>query len=379
LAGVTLSTSGHTSTDIPLKVLEDGQYEIFLKVAHAPNRGELSVEMDGETLLSNYRPEALHALGFRWTRLRTVHLTKGEHTLTLTNDGSGSNDIDIIALIPTSKLHALYEEITKNFQNTAARIVIILEAEDSFTGNVLSTWQTSHRWGGRASNGYTLLSKTAAEASTQFYIPRAGNYKIGIRVAKGPAFGNLFMYLDRTEKFNIPCNSTATEFTWHEVGPISLSQEDHTLKVINDGQGEVEIDELVIYSLKEGEEDPPLSSVFSSEDTTGMTYTQISPVEYVAHVKSESPFWLIFSESHHPLWKAYIDDQEIPSTVAYSFLNGFHINRTGEFDVKIYFRGQDYAMLGGMVSLTTWIIVLLYLTYPKIRGLRMAAPRSRWT
>jgi hypothetical protein len=111
-----------------------------------------------------------------------------------------------------------------------------------------------------------------------------------------------------------------------------------------------------------------LDTIFSTPQTAQVSFTRTHPYEYVVHVRAEAPFWLIFSESYDPLWRAYVGSEEMQSVVAYSFLNGFYINKTGEFDLRIWFLGQTYANIGWTISIVAFTIVLVYLIYPKLRG-----------
>ncbi|MCK4436289.1 hypothetical protein KAU87_05695, partial [Candidatus Bathyarchaeota archaeon] len=87
----------------------------------------------------------------------------------------------------------------------------------------------------------------------------------------------------------------------------------------------------------------------------------MSPVQYRVNVESSDPFLLVFSDSYHPLWKAFLDNSEVSPVIAYSFVNGFFINKTGDFDVTVYFTGQIYADLGLRISTITFVVIVAIL------------------
>lgn len=361
----TLVTYGNLSVNIPFHVPIEDQYDVWLRIAYGPNRGELSVKVDGIPLLSNFRPNADFLAGFGWIRLQTTYLKAGSHTVTLVNDGTGCNDVDAIAVIQPSTFQTHFNKALNAIQISHARVVYVLEAENTFTLDSLSGWQISHNWSYYASNGYLLTSETASEASTDIFIPRAGEYIIAIRTVDGPDYGKIVFNVDGSQFIVNLVNSTIG-FGWHEVGPISFDFGNHTLAVINDGSGKVDLDEIVIYSLNDDDNNVSLDRIFVTPQTIQVSYTEVNPCEYIVHIKAESPFWLILSNSYHPLWRAYIGDREIQPVVACSFLNGFYINNTGEFDVKIRFLSQTYANIGGMVSIVTFTAVMVYFIYPKL-------------
>jgi hypothetical protein len=121
--------------------------------------------------------------------------------------------------------------------------------------------------------------------------------------------------------------------------------------------------------LKENEEGNVLQNLFISENSPPtISYEKINPTAYKLHVKTEQPFFLLFSEAYNPLWKAKIDGaQEIQSTIAYSLINCFYINKTGEFEVEVYFEGQKYADMGLKISFLSLIFVVVFVLMPKRR------------
>jgi len=361
----TLTTYGNLSVNIPFHVPTEDRYDVWLRIAYGPNRGELSAKVDARTLLSNFQPHADFPAGFGWIKLQTVYLTAGSHTLTLFNDGTGYNDIDVISVTQSSAFPTYFNKALNAIQNSHATVVYVLEAENTFTMNGLSSWQISRNWSCYASNGYVLRSENASEASTDLFIPRSGEYIIAIRTVDGPDYGKLVLDVDGSE-FIVNLFNSTTGFSWHEVGPISFNVGTHTLAVINNGSGKVDLDELIVYSLNDDENNVSLDRIFVTPQMAQVDYTEVNPTEYAVHVKAESPFWLIFSNSYHQLWRAYIGNEEIKPVVVHSFLNGFYINNKGEFDVKIRFLGQTYANIGGMASIVTFTAVMIYFIYPKL-------------
>jgi hypothetical protein len=146
-----------------------------------------------------------------------------------------------------------------------------------------------------------------------------------------------------------------------------MNSGEHRLTIINDGSGKVDLDEIIIYSLKETEENTSLKEVFSpqSSQSKELNFTQITPTEYEIKITTDEPFWLIFSESFNPLWKAYINNEEIEKVVAYSFMNGFYVDKTGNLVIQIHFTGQTYFSIGSLISISTVFSGIIYLKWIK--------------
>jgi hypothetical protein len=153
------------------------------------------------------------------------------------------------------------------------------------------------------------------------------------------------------------------------LGPFELQEGSHDISI--ESLGPSQFDEIILYSLQEMEDTIPLSNIFirKSLNTIQINYELHDSNKYTVHIKTDYPFFLVFSESYHPLWKCFINDSDIPSIPSYSFLNGFYINQTGEFTVTIEFIGQKYVLIGGIVSLFTLVIIILYvlLSNTKVR------------
>jgi glycosyltransferase involved in cell wall biosynthesis len=194
-------------------------------------------------------------------------------------------------------------------------------------------------------------------STAKITIPRKGNYKLAARVATGPSFGTLYFKVN-DNLYSIPCNNSINRFEWRELGPFNFDIGEQTMSV--GGAGAVELDKFLVYSLRESENDLSLNELFrSSSPEVSINYEIVNPCTYQVHVNANETFTLIFSETHNPFWKAFVNGRQISSTAAYSFVNSFYIDKTGNFTVNICFTGQTYAEIGLAVSLTSFISILV--------------------
>jgi len=364
----TLTTSGQNSLSIPFKIETDGFYDIWIRIGFASNRGKLSVAIDGVL-----RGEILPVSNF-WARLKWVNMTRldlkqGDHIITLENDGTGYNDIDSIAIVKPSLFQFKANEVLNDMRNFKGVLIFMLEAESSLEYDSSSGWYCASI----PYNGFVLRTQgTSATISTKVSVPKEGRYKFAFRLVSGPEYGNLTINVN-INKFvdTISCFSPSQGFKWYEVGPASLNDGEQNITIISTGK--IEFDKMILYSLKEDENVLSLNQLFkSSSSGPSISYENINPAKYNVHVNSTEPFLLIFSDSYHPLWKAYVDGVETSPIIAYSMVNGFLINKLGEFDVTLYFTGQTYADIGLKISLATLILVMVAIAIPpsKIERIR---------
>jgi hypothetical protein len=190
---------------------------------------------------------------------------------------------------------------------------------------------------------------------------------LAARVAISPNHGKLYFKINDSI-CSVSCNDSISQFEWREVGPFSLDSGNTTLGVGSSGL--VELDELLLYSLEEGEDYLSIDDLFDfSSPKVSVNYEELNPCTFRVYVNASEPFTLVFSETYDPLWKAFIDGQALTSTPTYSLVNSFCINRTGQFTATIYFTGQTNADIGLKIALASFISSIVAL--PLIRSNRL--------
>lgn len=119
------------------------------------------------------------------------------------------------------------------------------------------------------------------------------------------------------------------------------------------------IPDVVLFSIDEGEETSTLDEVFGGETRQPLVdYERLNPSEATVRVNATEPFILVYSEAYHEFWDAYTGDTHYEKIRPYSLLNGFLINRTGSFEIKLEFRAEKYFRLGLIISFLTLPLVI---------------------
>jgi hypothetical protein len=488
--GNTLTTNGKNNITITFKVDSDATYDVWLRIGFANNRGKLNILIDGAKA-GEIQPLATSWAKPMWAKVGSVNLKSGDHKITLKNDGTGYNDVDMIAAVKPETFQSAMKDVLETLRSFPGRIIYILGGVNTFTlvllpnwyvrlipyeGYVLSadhagtniaplgnasassegTWDTitlranqandgntNTRW---ASNPYeptpqwlqiewstpqeisginilferayaqdysiqtwdgaewidqinitgnTMLERyhsfpTTTTTKLRIYvtsvtqfnlvsiweleaykpqgihtnitIPRESDYLFALRLATGPDKGRADLEVGNfTESVN--CSDSNQGFSWKYFGPFNLDATNYTIAV--GGNGKIDFNEMIIYSLNQNEQAFSVDDLFKPKPAPIITYDQANPCQYTVHVEnSNGPFLLIFSESYEPMWKAYVENNEISPIPMYSAVNGFYINKTGNFDVTIYFTGQTYANIGLEISAATLITVVAIIAIP---------------
>jgi hypothetical protein len=101
-----------------------------------------------------------------------------------------------------------------------------------------------------------------------------------------------------------------------------------------------------------------------------ITFKKVNPTKYTVQVNSSNSFFLVFSESYHKDWVAYVDGQQILNEyhfVANGYANAWYINKTGTYTITLEFWPQKLFYIGSSISITTLILCILYISKNKIK------------
>lgn len=111
----------------------------------------------------------------------------------------------------------------------------------------------------------------------------------------------------------------------------------------------------------------------NSAEVTG--YKAIDPTKYIVNVNASHPYMLVFPEAYDPLWTAKVKENEHGETVEYksiplySIINGFWINKTGQYEVDVTYKPQEWFYIGAAISIATILGSLGYLIYRRREGI----------
>jgi len=120
------------------------------------------------------------------------------------------------------------------------------------------------------------------------------------------------------------------------------------------------LDFLYIYNSKENNR---LEDIFNQNDLSAkiIGITKVNPTKYIIKIKANEPFMLAFTESYDSLWRAYENGYEHHSMPLYSVINGFWINNTGEYEITLRYKTQDFLEIGFIVTMITLIFCISFL------------------
>ena len=282
------------------------------------------------------------------------------------------------------------------------------------------------RYGANASNGNILSLGPGSEIITDLDVLKSSNYTIALRASTctdkcdhqplkvtvarlNP--NNDTMDIIKTTNISLKGNESARSQNNHVNGNIILSNSNvsqldwtymnntylekgkYELKVHSDSS--VDLDSVLVYSAtnnsnkngggdmaKQYESIDDLFNSKSSKPAYISEYKKIDPTRYEVKIKNATrPYVISLAESYDPLWVAHASASADKSTGDYdkavykrsvplfSAVNGFYINKTGDYTLNIEYEPQKWLVQGGMVSIITVLAILAYVIFSKRKKL----------
>ena len=182
------------------------------------------------------------------------------------------------------------------------------------------------------------------------------------RVLESTRSGSLSFYQDNELVGQINTKSPGDNVRWFEIGSL-VGNKDLTIKT----QGEINVVNALAllpaslwqeYKAKaKGYQDRVVNfGKEAQEANSSVSYKQINPTKYIVTVKNlTQPAMLIFSQNFDNNWK--LDGKS--SLPVYSLLNGFSIDKNGEYELN--FEPQKYILPGLVISILTLFASLFLL------------------
>jgi hypothetical protein len=295
------------------------------------------------------------------------------------------------AIFPTqtsylySYFYSEFEKTNRLMETDLGRCLMIMQqAADGVVNN--TGWEFLQVYGrreiGSATNG--------SLASYRIYFQASGNYTIYAHMRWDGFRAFLRWQLDEgawSDRVSPYRNTTLDDYTYGllQLGNTFVTEGNHTFTLMSEVAGSRRYQNLnyLVMRLNETREERP-SAVVTSE--------RIDPTKYKVHVNASAPFLLVFSEGYHPLWTAYYASDlgwldsfwrervsEQDHFLVNNYMNAWYINRTGEYDLVLYFTGQNTFYAGSIVSIVTFATGLIFLSRSKIAGRIRLRKRTKQT
>lgn len=338
-----------------IDILKDGNYRISLRL-----NGSALIKIGNQTFNLNSTN-----LDYTYTN---AYLKKGMYSLELTS----KIYTPLIWTFNESKDFEVWKE------NTSENLVYNLSWDKDNETNCLKAELYNSTWGWKTVNSPLIPISSNKEYLWKFEIKgknahavhaKIVEYNMGKKLIQSSRFESrndgTFNWKDVS--FTFKPTSTNTSYMqlqiWH--GHDTSQPLPNTIWLDNVktyGYSPTQIDSLWIYSAKENE---TIDDIFSPKENPAkiINYEKVDQTKYIITINATLPFMLSFAESYDPLWAAYVDGTEYQPVPLYSVINGFWINKTGDLEIVLRYKPQDWFEIGSIISITTILGCMGYLIY----------------
>lgn len=304
-----LTTDGNNVLDSHFSVDKRTDYEIWIRILKSSDSNKLGIELDGASL-TEINSHSDRYGGADWVYLGTREISSGDHVLTIINKPSPLKSrawIYRAKIIPKTQMVIHKKEIGQLLSKKPLIIILDERGRSKYGSNYEFTYPV-HILG-----NYRQVLKGEGQEVLNDTIVGLYNYSNTFKTPD-KAFSSVFILTNPPELWD-----------------------------------------LLIQS--------PQSNV------SVIRHEKISSTQYHVTVDVKSPGYLLFANSYHPLWEALDDGRVLEHFLAYGFINGYKLERTGIYTIDIRFNGQKYANVGYLISGLTFMLVITYI------GFRVRIPR----
>jgi hypothetical protein len=337
------SIPSRLNTPIPFDVKEDEDYEIWIRPAKGPDRGKLSVIMSKDPQMKNPIKQILteedlrdkyHS--FQWVNAGTLFLEQGRYFFQVIHHAGPIGIVDQLVIVPKK----IIDSLQKNILN-------VLRNKD------------------------VVLLKEPADTINTIYIPEDGTYRIASNIFNRNFSGNLIVSFNNKLLKEEKLSAKNSDF-WIETEPVDLQKGLSNIVISKNGEGELEIQKVIIYKSNTYSNVSELFSI--KEESFPVSWQMINPTRYYVKLKIERPMYLVFSEGFDSRWILNLK-KPVSSMIAYGMLNSFFIEQTGqmgqtEIDATLEFTPQRYVHMGLWVSGIGLTLICFYFLYRIINLLK---------
>jgi hypothetical protein len=363
--GLAYTSAPNAILRLQANIPETDNYQIFVRYLASDAGGAFSVIIDGTaTTIGTHRD---HGSKFGWANLGSYGLSAGKKEIALENI-IGLNLVNVMIMIP-SNIPNVYDYLETAVSKKD--LIYFYEAEHDFS---------------RLESGGELAGTRISDAGLNFVkngtigltlnILKESDYSLTLK-GKGNFSFNILDKNGNNEQIDRLQSDTLNYI--HSNSSIHLTPGEHELSITS--TGESYLDQALLYTGKQ-----PIDQLLNSVSPGQIvSYDKITPTSYEVKVKSDAPFLLAFAEGYDRFWTAKVRSADnltqFNSLPLYSVINGFWIDKTGEFTLIVEFEPQEWFNISLIISAIAFACALLYLVYRhfKIKKLsHILTFRGKW-
>jgi len=351
-------------------------------------------EKSSEYILDNVRLDEIVDPG-KYVRngFDAVHLDEDQNLVTVMNDSTlreHFKKFNSTHYITESKLFPIKPDHLYNYtmdfeEKNAYPLYGFVSFRNS--GDVVTD---TIKYGANASNGAVLSLSNGSHVYSKLDIIKPSDYTIAMRANSCETCGNLTWKIievnkdvENNDKNNIKIGNISLKdknsgLKWSYSNSTYLRKGTYEFQINTDSK--TDLDSVVLYSVvnnnssnKSTIHNEILEDLFNPKVAPPaqiLGYKKIDSTKHILNIKNATkPYMISFAESYDPLWRAYTstDDNNSEnsgnnrvsfvsnSIPLYSVINGFYINKTGNYSLIIEYQPQKWFIQGATISIISLV------------------------
>jgi len=350
--GLIFTTAKGTVETVPFRVIYSGEYRVFARTLNSKSGGTVELYTENSALQAITKDAVS---GFKWTKFGNINLTEGNHELFVKNV-DGFNAINTIILVPIDEYSNTLDATRLHLKNK--HIVNIFEAERDLYVENTDIYENSNY-----SNGRGVFLTGQSRARQKLDILNSGYYEFSL-TGEGE-----FVLTIINNTYNISRENFGRAYSQ----PIYLKEGTREFELKQNPESKENqstLDTVWVYTLNSTNLNDTIEDLLYNPDSPGkvLSYSKINPTFWKAHIYAKNPFLLTFTEYFDKFWEARLyRDGKFVKTIEpikmYGVINGFQIDETGNLDIEIRYKPQDWFEGGLAVSAVIFVGCVIYLLY----------------
>lgn len=352
---------------LPVDIVRDDRYSISIRLIGESGHNKLNVSFGGNSRDLDYNGGS----NFLWLNMTDMHLDKGTHEL----EFSASRCEEILSNPSfeegwNSTTQAPEYWDTRNPQFSALDSSNTTDGEYSFKLTTNATELTFQTWVWTQSNDIPVIPNREYEVSIDIKTENVKSTPVKIfgyntTSGIGEIITSIAAGMNGSKDWN---NYRRSFFVPEDISNISVVLYSGTVSNSTLGNATTWFDNFKLYSDRKDnnneidlvvihakDNNSTLQDIFKpSRVATVLNYEKIDATKYKVKVTSTEPFILAFAEAYDELWAAHIGGETVEGIPLYGMLNGYFINKTGNFTITIEYGPQQWFNIGmGITGIST--------------------------
>lgn len=236
-----------------------------------------------------------------------------------------------------------------------------------------------------------VKSKDKKYATDNYAVPESGKYEILIKSKE--ELKNKSLKIEVDKKFIKPTFVSKPD-NWVSVGYYNFKKGNHQLSLYE--VGKKNNDSVFSSMFKTNKENDLIEGIYvvlkrsklvkAINNLPKISFKKINPTKYVAQVSGAvNPYLLVFSESFHSGWRAYIRKVSSPKSAIWEtwfkkplsedrhflvngYANSWWVEKQGDYEIVLEFWPQRLLYIGLLISGLTFLCCVGYLVYAWGKG-----------